>query len=108
MIFTKVSIEVNVILLDLWWELIISLEISFQVASLACTILKTLDTLIELVLEYLDCLNGIMNHKVCKSRVKLPQLIYIDIESGLSSNDVFNSLTDLILVQILIDQILHI
>lgn len=102
MILAKVSIEVNVIELDLLWEVVESCLQSHLAICLTRVFLHTFDCLIQLILEDFDSLDRVFQYECSKLRIELSQLIHVNVESILPSNCVSHSLSYLILVQVLL------
>jgi hypothetical protein len=109
MIAPKVSIKVHVVNLSFLGELIInSLSLLFMVDFSICSILlHPLDGLIELILEHLDCIERVSEHKLSKTGVELSQLVHVDSESVLSADDASDLLLTLLVIQKVLHHLLH-
>lgn len=105
MVLAKVSFKVDVVYLDLLGEILICLN--SHLATLASVILHALNILVELVLEQLDCLNWIINHKVSEFGIELSHFVQVDTEPLLSAYDTSHSFIDLCLVEIVLNKLLH-
>ena len=109
MIAAEVAIEVDIVDSGLFGELI-SLSSLLRVHAalpIGSIVLHALHSLIELILEHLDGLEGFPEHELCKSGVELPQLIHVDVESVASAEDPSDLLLALLMVKVVLHHFLH-
>jgi hypothetical protein len=109
MIATEVAIEIHIVDLSFLGELIINCLCHFFIVDLAISsiFLHPLDGLIELILEHLDSIKRVSEHKLSKTRVELSQLVHVDGESVLSANDAPDFLLTLLVIQKVLHHLLH-
>lgn len=109
MIATEVAIEIHIVDLSFLGELIINCLSHFLIVDLAISsiFLHPLDGLIELILEHLDGIERVSEHKLSKTRVELSQLVHVDGESVLSANDTSDFLLTLLVIQKVLHHLLH-
>jgi len=103
-ISSKVAIKIHIVNLNLLWELIQCSDLFAVPPSLAPSriIIHALDGLVELVLEHLNCSEGVPGHELRESRVELSELIHIHCESVRSPDDApYFFLTFLVIEEIL-------
>jgi hypothetical protein len=109
MVATEVAIEIHIVDLSFLGELIINCLCHFFIVDLAISsiFLHPLDGLIELILEHLDSIKRVSEHKLSKTRVELSQLVHVDGESVLSANDTSDFLLTLLVIQKVLHHLLH-
>jgi len=109
MIATEVAIEIHIVDLSFLGELIINCLSHFFIVDLAISgiFLHPLDGLIELILEHLDGIKRVSEHKLSKTRVELSQLVHVDGESVLSAYDSSDFLLTLLVIQKVLHHLLH-
>jgi hypothetical protein len=109
MIATEIAIEIHIVYLSFLWKLIIDCLSHFFIVDLAigCIFLHPLDGLIELILEHLDSIERVSEHKLSKTGVELSQLVHVDSESVLSADDASDLLLTLLVIQKVLHHLLH-
>ena len=109
MIATEIAIEIHIVYLSFLWKLIINCLSHFFIVdlSIGSIFLHPLNGLIELVLEHLDCIERVSEHKLSKTRVELSQLVHVDSESVLSADDAPDLLLTLLVIQKVLHHLLH-
>jgi S-adenosylmethionine synthetase len=109
MVATEVAIEIHIVDLSFLGELIINCLCHFFIVDLAISsiFLHPLDGLIELILEHLDSIERVSEHKLSKTRVELSQLVHVDSESVLSANDTSDFLLTFLVIQKVLHHLLH-
>ena len=109
MVATEVAIEIHIVDLSFLGELIINCLCHFFIVDLAISsiFLHPLDGLIELILEHLDGIKRVSEHKLSKTRVELSQLVHVDGESVLSANDTSDFFLTLLVIQKVLHHLLH-
>lgn len=110
MIAPKVAIEIDIVDLGLLGELNVSSHGHFlRVATLTSSriVLHALDREVELVLEGLDSSERVSQDESRKSRVELSKLVHVDGESVRLANNAPNLLLALLVVEEVLDHLLH-
>ena len=109
MIATEIAIEIHIVDLSFLRKLIIDRLSHFLIVDLAIgsIFLHPLDGLIELILEHLDRIERVSEHKLSETGVELSQLVHVDSESVLSANDAPDLLLTLLVIQKVLHHLLH-
>lgn len=109
MIAAEITIEIHIVDLSFLGELIIDSLCHLLIVNLAVgsILLHPFDGLVELILEHLDGKQGIPENELCETRVELPQLVHVDGESVLSADDAPDLLLTLLVIQEVLDHLLH-
>ena len=109
MIATEIAIEIDIVDLSLLGELIVDSLSHLLIVDLAIggIFLHSLDCLVKLILEHLDRVEGIPEHKLSETRVELSQLVHVDCESVLPADDTPDLLLALLVIQEVLHHLLH-
>jgi hypothetical protein len=79
---SKVSVEVDVVLLDLGWErLVVGLCSGLFVTSLTAVVLKVFDGVVKLVLEHVESIKRTLEYEVGKVTAELAQFIKVNAKA---------------------------
>jgi hypothetical protein len=107
-VLTKVAFKVDIVALDLLREVNVSADSHLLAIKLPIVLLHPLYCWVQLVFKDLDSVNWVLEHKVCESRIELPQFINVHTESWLIlTHHPLQSLGDFIVIQELLSQLLQ-
>ena len=107
MIAAEVSIEVHIVHGGLLGELVTHHGLLIPTLPVGSIILHALDSLIELILEHLDALEGFPEHELCESGVELPEFVHVHVESVRPPEHPPDLLLTLLVIQEVLDHLLH-